>query len=354
MLTNVLLGIVAALLIVLIILVLTTKNTSINSNHSDEIFRNELERSSKNITESTNSIRDKFSEDFRTMIEKMNKDISDLNEKINLKIGEGFKNTGESINKFNERLAIIDSNQEHIVKLNDQFKRFEQILGNNKQVGNFGEALLEQVLFAYFGDDEKLYQTQYTIKGEDVKPDGVVFLPNKIICIDSKFPVSFYQEYLSCEDEEAKANALKSLKEAAKKQITEVTKYIIKGVTDEYACMFIPSDALLALIYKKLPDVIEFARSKHIIMLSPSTIVPFISNLRIIRLDYERNKYVEKLYDALNSLAKEFNFFTQRWDNIGTKLRQLGEAKEELDITAKKLTSQFDKISKMNFEEEKK
>ena len=84
------------------------------------------------------------------------------------------------------------------------------------------------VLHNVFGDTEGCYQEQYTLKkvkdGDDVRADAVVFMPepNKMICIDSKFPFSDYAKMFDAQSEEEKAGLTKEFSNAVKKHITTI------------------------------------------------------------------------------------------------------------------------------------
>ena len=58
--------------------------------------------------------------------------------------------------------------------------------------------------------------------GDDVRADAVVFMPepNKMICIDSKFPFQDYKRLFEAETDEEKESLKKEFAAAVKKHIT--------------------------------------------------------------------------------------------------------------------------------------
>ena len=166
---------------------------------SNELNNEKLERFQKNITESLN-----------TRFDALNKQIDDklieINKKVDEKLAEGFKNTGETMAQVRERLQAIDAAQKNIEELSKDVVSLRSVLEGNQSRGQYGEYQLSMVLHNVFGDTTGCYQEQYTMKkvkdGDDVRADAVVFMPepNKMICIDSKFPFQDYQRIFDAQN----------------------------------------------------------------------------------------------------------------------------------------------------------
>ena len=124
--------------------------------------------------------------------------LAEINKKVDEKLAEGFKGTTETMAQVRERLQAIDTAQRNIEKLSGDVVSLKQVLEGNQSRGRYGEFQLSMVLNSIFGEAPGCYEEQYTIKrvkdGDDVRADAVVFMPepNKMICIDSKFP---FQDY---------------------------------------------------------------------------------------------------------------------------------------------------------------
>ena len=158
-----------------------------------------LERFQANITESINKR-------FDALNEQMNNRLDAINKKVDEKLQEGFKGTSESMAQVRERLQAIDDAQKNIEELSKDVVSLKNVLEGNQTRGKYGEYQLSMVLNSVFGDTIGCYEEQYTIKkardGNDVRADAVVFMPepNKMICIDSKFPFQDYNRLLPCRD----------------------------------------------------------------------------------------------------------------------------------------------------------
>jgi len=130
-----------------------------------------------------------------------------------------------------------------------------------------------------------------------------------------------------------------------KKHINDIaSKYIISGVTAEFALMFVASDGILALLHAQLPHIIEFARDKFVTIVSPSTIVPLLSSFRAISIDYERSKYTAQIKKELLMLNKEFEKFGKDWERLNENIQRLTRQSTEVNFRVEKISSKFDQI----------
>ena len=315
------------------------------SNKSNELNNEKLERFQKNITES-----------LATRFDALNKQIDDklieINKKVDEKLAEGFKTTGETMAQVRERLQAIDDAQKNIEALSKDVVSLRGVLEGNQSRGQYGEYQLSMVLHNVFGDTMGCYEEQYTMKkvkdGDDVRADAVVFMPepNKMICIDSKFPFQDYQRIFDTDDAEEKERLTKEFGNAVKKHITVIKdKYIVEGKTAPEALMFIPNDGVFAFVHHNLEDVVDYARKQKVILTSPSTLPAILVTINMVRIEVERSKNAEEINKHLHRLAKDFEMFGREWDKFSSALEQTSKRREELDHRVGKLTNKFQSIS---------
>ena len=317
-------------------------------NKSNETNNEKLERFQRNITES-----------LAARFDALNKQIDDklieINKKVDEKLQEGFKATGETMAQVRERLQAIDDAQKNIENLSKDVISLRSVLEGNQSRGQYGEYQLSMVLHNVFGDTMGCYEEQYTMKkvkdGDDVRADAVVFMPepNKMICIDSKFPFQDYQRIFDTDNPEEKERLTKEFGNAVKKHITVIKdKYIVEGKTAPEALMFIPNDGVFAFVHHNLEDVVEYARSKKVILTSPSTLPAILVTINMVRIEVERSKNAEEINKHLHRLAKDFEMFGREWDKFSNALEQTTKRREELDHRVGKLTNKFQSISTNN------
>ena len=318
--------------------------TSEQSNKASEANNEKLERFQKNITESLNRRFDALNEQ---IINRLN----DINKKVDEKLQEGFKGTSESMAQVRERLQAIDSAQKNIESLSKDVVSLKQVLEGNQSRGQYGEFQLSMVLHSVFGDTIGCYEEQHTFKkvvdGEKVRADAVVFMPepNKMICVDSKFPFQDYARLFDTNDEAETKQLTKDFAAAVKKHITDIkNKYIIDGETAPNAIMFIPNDGVFAFIHHNLEETVNYARAQGVILTSPSTLPSILWTINMIRIESIRSKNVQEISKQLARLGKDFEMFAREWEDFSNKLEKATSGREKLDKRVGKITTKFDAI----------
>lgn len=321
------------------------------SNKQSETNNEKLERFQKNITDSLNTR-------FDALNEQITNRLNDINKKVDEKLQEGFKGTSESMAQVRERLQAIDSAQKNIESLSKDVVSLKQVLEGNQSRGQYGEYQLSMVLHNVFGDTIGCYEEQHTFKkvvdGEKVRADAVVFMPepNKMICIDSKFPFQDYARLFETNDEEEAKRLTKEFAASVKKHITDIkNKYIIEGQTAPEAIMFIPNDGVFAFIHHNLIEAVDYARESRVILTSPSTLPSILVTINMVRIEVERAKNVKEITKQLNKLSKDFEMFGREWESFSNQLEKATSGRERLDKRVGRITNKFDAI-KTNSPEE--
>ena len=315
---------------------------------TNETQNDKLERFQRNIQES-------MEKRFDAVKQQIDDKLAEINKKVDEKLQEGFKGTTETITQVRERLQAIDTAQKNIEDLSKDVISLRNVLEGNQTRGQYGEYQLSMVLHNVFGDTIGCYEEQYTMKkvkdGDDVRADAVVFVPepNKMICIDSKFPFADYQRLLETENDEDKERAKRDFSAAVKKHITTIKeKYIVEGKTSPYAIMFVPNDGVFAFIHHELPDAVEYAREKQVILTSPSTLPAILVTVNMVRIEAERAKNVKEISKQLSKLGKDFEMFGREWDQFSNQLALASRTREKLDSRVERISTKFDSISSSN------
>ena len=330
------------------------KEIAEHDNKTNELNNEKLERFQQNISESINKR-------FDSLNEQMTLKMGEINKKVDQQLEQGFKTTTESMSQVRERLKVIDEAQKNIESLSKDVVSLKNVLENNQNRGQYGEYQLSMVLHNVFGDTIGCYKEQYTIKNakdeeNKVRADAVVFMPepNKMICIDSKFPFATYARLFETTDEKEREELQKVFVSDVKKHITVIkNKYIVDGKTAPQAIMFIPNDGIFAYVHQHCDAVVEYARQSEVILTSPSTLPAILVTINMVRIEAERAKNIKEITNQLVKLGKEFGMFSKEWESFSTQLGRASNSKDKLDNRVNKITSKFEalKISDTNYEQ---
>lgn len=271
-----------------------------------------------------------------------------IQESLNRKLTEGFQATDAQMANVNKTLGVISQTKESLDRLEDQVVSLNAVLTNSQKRGRFGEVSLEGILNQVFGDTHHTYATQYqlSITPNGVRPDAVVFLPGSqnVLCIDSKFSFAAYgrlfQKELSPEEAE---RAKKAMAHAMQGEIDKIAKdYVVKGKTAPYAIMYVPSDGIYAMIQSDdwlYGNVVEYARKKSVVIVSPSTLQPVLANINLIRQSQETRENIDAIIAEIGKFQVEAQRLSERWNKFSKSVDTMVTAKQNLDITVNKLTN---------------
>lgn len=317
------------------------------------------EKSTKNIGDFQLKTQEFLTQRIDALNKRLDEKIQALDKKVDEKLEKGFQGTSESMAQVRERLKAIDEAQKQMEGLGKEVVSLKNVLEGNQTRGQYGEYQLSMVLHSVFGDTYGCYEEQYTMKkvkdGDDVRADAVVFMPepNKMICLDSKFPFQQYKRLFEAETEEEKDALKKEFASDVKKHITVIKeKYIVENKTAPEALMFIPNDGVFAFIHHDLPEVVDYAREKRVILTSPSTLPPMLVTLNMIKIDSERAKNAKEISKQLAKLGKDFEIFGREWDTFSKQLETASKSREKLDNRVNKITGKFDSISQVELQDE--
>ena len=224
-----------------------------------------------------------------------------------------------------------------------QLKWLEDILKNPKQRWNLGEYFLKELLENVFTEDQ--YSLQYNISNIGIV-DAVLFIWDRIIPLDAKFPQENYERLVKTEDEFAVEKYSKDLKKDIKNRIDETSKYISESAgTTDFAFMLIPAEGMYYdLFINKIGNIepkklIEYGFSKKVIICSPSgfyaylqTVMQGMKALQIESQAKEIQKYVVKLQKDLASYQQLFN---KIWGSLSTTVNHYNNAWKRFHIIDK-------------------
>ena len=267
--------------------------------------------------------------------------LAEISGKVNERLDEGFKKTNETFVNVIARLATIDEAQKKIDGLTTNVVSLQQLLGDKRSRGAFGEVQLETIVKNVL--PTSAYDFQYTFPN-GVRADCVLKLPEPtgLIAVDSKFPLENYERMLSDGEDRATPAAFKS---DVRKHIDDISrKYIIHGQTGDGAVMFLPAEAVFAEIHAHHRDLVEYAARKHVWIVSPTTMMAVLNTALAVLKDVETRKQVHVIKDALGKLGADFGRFQSRMDDLAKHIGQVTKDVELVHTSSRKISDQFQKI----------
>jgi DNA recombination protein RmuC len=277
--------------------------------------------------------------------------LEQIGGKVSERLDEGFKKTNETFVNVMARLATIDEAQKKIDSLTTNVVSLQELLGDKRSRGAFGEVQLEALVRNIL--PASAYEMQYSLSN-GTRVDCALFLPEPtgLVAVDSKFPLENYHRMLETGLGEAERQlAQKQFKIDVKKHIDDIAaKYIIPNVTSDGAVMFVPAEAVFAEIHAYHPDVVDYAMSRRVWVVSPTTLMAVLNTARAVLKDVETRKQVHIIKDELGKLGKEFGRFDQRMKKLADHIRQAKDDVDEVHTTSQKISKRFAAIEAVELE----
>lgn len=316
-------------------------------------LRDDVESVRKRVDESLEKNARQFGERMKELIDTNEKRLGEISGKVEERLDKGFEKTSKVFEDVLKRLVEIDKAQEKIAELSGNVVSLQEVLSDKRSRGAFGEVQLNALISNIM--PENSFSLQHTFKN-GVRADCVLFLPEPTgtICIDSKFPLESYQRMVDFNLGDAdRKTAEQQFRQDIKKHIKDIsTKYIIPGETSDGAMMFIPAEAIFAEIHARYPELVEEAQNARVWLTSPTTMMAVLTTSRAVLKDAATRKQVHIIQEHLVALSKDFERFQNRMDKLAVHIDQANKDVGLVQTSAKKITSRFTKIEKVELEGE--
>lgn len=281
------------------------------------------------------------------------KEVSSNNGQLNA-LQQQLSNQATALNHALQSMVglaeSIKSNEKNMTYLNNNIQQFNKVLNDKKVRGVFGEAQLENIYVSIFGNNSSMYALQYHLPNNTIV-DSVIRIPgsDRLLAVDAKFPLENYNKMVGCTmDSPEYIQALKAFKQDVKVKINSIAeKYIIDGVTTEYALMFIPSVSVYDTIIEYCIDCVEYAFVRHVMLVSPINLMVTVEMMSKWQRMAAQHDYADAIVDQLNALNQEFILFKTRSAQIEKDCNKLVADYHALMVTSQKLSRKFDDIANM-------
>ncbi len=316
-------------------------------------LRGDVESVRLKVDESLEKNSRQLGERVKELIETNERRLGEISGKVEERLDKGFEKTSRVFEDVLKRLVEIDKAQERIAELSGSVVSLQEVLSDKRSRGAFGEVQLNALISNMM--PENSFSLQYTFKN-GVRADCVLFLPEPTgtICIDSKFPLESYQRMVDFSRGDAdRKTAEQQFRQDIRKHIKDISsKYIIPVETSDGAMMFIPAEAVFAEIHARYPELVEEAQRARVWLASPTTMMAVLTTARAVLKDAATRKQVHIIQEHLVALSKDFGRFQARMDKLAAHIGQANKDVGDVQISAKKITSRFSRIERVELEGE--
>ncbi len=274
------------------------------------------------------------------------KEISKINEQLNALFHKTIEQSGYMNSKIDE--------------IGDLTKKMTNAMTSNiSDMGQMGEVILENILQDCGMTKNRDYKTQFTDQNEDgqkFRPDVVVFLPeNRNIIIDSKVPMKDWYNFQNTENEYEKENAIKNFCSAIKNHINQISKKdyvnLLNINSPDYIFIFMPHEFALITAQKYDISISNFAQSKQVIIVGPSTLIMCMKLVESIWKLEKQNKNSKEIAEIAggmyDQIVKTVNLLDKTETTISKSLESIEISKNYIMNGRGSLYSKADKMKEL-------
>ena len=306
------------------------------------------------VTGALNNHASELSQRVEKLTQATDKKLQEITGQVDKRLSEGFEKTTATFTDVVKRLALIDEAQKKITELSSNVMNLQEVLTDKRARGAFGEIQLSALLHNILPQES--FALQHTLSN-DKRVDCILFLPEPTgnITIDAKFPLENYQKLANPHlHESERLAAQQQFRIDIRKHIDDIAeKYIIPGETADGAMMFIPAEAVFAEIHGHYPDLVELSHRSKVWLVSPTTLMAILTTARAVIKDSATRKQIHIIQEHLILLGKDFERFQNRMDTLSKHIAQAHADVEDVNKSAKKISSRFNSIEQVELIQEK-
>jgi DNA recombination protein RmuC len=245
-----------------------------------------------------------------------------------------LKNSRETLGQIQQQLGAV---QQAGQQMSQATQTLQNILGGAKSRGSLGEVTLERLLEDALPKER--YQRQYRFSSGG-SADAVVFLRDKLLPIDSKFPLDAFRRI----NDQTTSPAPPQMEEARRAFATAVKghadsiakKYLLPDEgTLGIALMFVPSEnvyyELLMTADAKGQPLDEYCRERKVIAVSPNTLYAHLQVILMGLQGMQIEENAKRLLASLSGMQKQMENFADVFEKLGTHLKNAQQSYGEAD-----------------------
>ena len=256
-------------------------------------------------------------------------------------IAQQMHTSNETIRKMSHQLGEV---QQAGREFSQATQTLQQVLSGAKTRGTLGEVALERLLQDAL--PQSAYDAQHRFDSTGAIVDAVVHIGERILCVDSKFPLESYRRLA-----ENVEGARKDFSLAVRKHADSIAeKYILPHEhTFDYALMFVPSEGvyyeLLMTEDAKGGPLDEYCRTKKVFPVSPNTFYMCLSAVVMSLQGQKIEENTHQILAGMSGLKKQFEVFDDVYEKLGKHLRNAQQSYEEADSRLSRTRNSLEQLT---------
>lgn len=262
----------------------------------------------------------------------------------NRSVGDRLDNAAKVVKQLDNRLVELQESQKRIYEVGKDVASLQDILRAPKPRGLLGELLLGELLKQILPLEH--FTLQYGFKDGTIVDAVVRLRDDKLVPIDSKFPLENFRKIMAETDETQRVRFEKQFIDDVKKHIIKIGDTYIRPDegTFDFALMYIPAENVYYEIVKGREEhtLIDLAFSRRVIPVSPNTFYIYLQAILLGLRGLQVEKHTQEIINRLARIRGEFQKFSEDFRVLGSHLSQ---ARNKYEESTKRLERLDDKLA---------
>lgn len=226
--------------------------------------------------------------------------------------------SGKLLQDVGEKMGRLFEASQKIEKLATEVTRLEDLLKPPKLRGTLGETFLEQSLRQAL--PQKCWKMQHRFP-DGVQVDAAIYVGERVVPVDSKFPLENYRRGRDARDEGERRRAQRDFASDVRRHVEAIrTRYIRPECgTFDFALMYVPAEAVYCEIAGEGEEssLADYAVERRVIPVSPRLLYAYLATIALGLKGLELQESAREIGEKLSDLAR-------LWDRVETPFGKLG------------------------------
>lgn len=265
----------------------------------------------------------------------------------NKSVSEKFDNSLRVIGDIKNTIGSLEETNKQMLAIGKDIASIQDLLRPPQIRGGLGEMTLNNLLKEIL--PQQNFAEQYRFRN-GVIVDAVIKIGDRIVPIDSKFPLESFERYICSTEDKEKTSCLKEFCRNVKSKIDDISsKYILEDEsTYDFALMYIPSENVYYQTILKDDmqldgkSIAEYALGKRVVIVSPNSIYAYLRVILIGLRGMQFENNIRRIMDDYSRINKELEKFEKQFETLGSHINHAQStfegAARQLDTLSSKMT----------------
>jgi DNA recombination protein RmuC len=312
-------------------------------NSVKDTISDSLLKMQKSNSEELKRMSEQSNENFKLIQETNNQKLVDIQKEIERRMDISMEGNLKSFGEVTVRLTEMKQTAQTMIDSTSTIDKLNKIFDRaaSKSFGSFSENYLETILE---NNLKGLWRSQVAMKQGSEAIDFVIEMGNITIGIDSKFPLTAFNDYQEANGTDREAKLKDYLAMIKSMALSMNTKY---GNNFDHLLMYIPSDIMYNEVVTN-QSVFDKLHALKVMPVSPTTIYSVIYSINNLRDRVAINENAHKMQGIITQLSKNIVAFKDDYEKLGKKIRETQTTYDTTSARVSRIDSQIEKVLRID------